>query len=125
MNQITQSFIAAGAITEFALVSVDTAGKVIVTTAATDTRCIGVAQRAASTGESVDVIISGLTRVISGAAGVADSVSLVMADAGGTVLAHATANNYSIGSVIPNINQASSSNGDQILINFTGPQNKI
>tara|TARA_X000000368_G_C22737014_1_gene582074 strand:- start:231 stop:608 length:378 start_codon:yes stop_codon:yes gene_type:complete len=125
MNQTIQSFVAAGAITEFALVSVNTAGKVAVTTAATDTRCIGVAQRAASTGETVDVIISGLTRVISGAAGVANSVTLVMAATGGTVLAHGTSGNYSIGSVIPNINQVSSSSGDQILINFTGPQNKI
>ena len=123
MNQTIQSFVAAGAITEFALVSVDTAGKVVVTTAATDTRCIGVAQRAASTGESVDVVISGLTRVISG--GVANTATLVMATTAGKVLAHGTAGNYSIGSVIPNINQASSSSGDQILINFTGPQNKI
>jgi len=123
------TFIAGGAITEFALVSVNTAGKVIVTDGATagqDSRCIGVAQRACSSGDPVDVIISGKTRVIAGAT-IANSVSLVMVkdSSGGKVEAHASSGNYSIGSIIPNVNQVSSAANDQILINFTGPQNLI
>ncbi len=115
------SFIAAEAITEFALVSTDTAGKIVITDAATDTRCIGVAQRACSAGDSVEVVISGRTRVIAGAT-IANSVSLVMAATDGKVATHATSGNYAIGSILPNINQVSSVSGDQILINFTGPK---
>tara|TARA_Y100000004_G_C8859556_1_gene388396 strand:- start:370 stop:753 length:384 start_codon:yes stop_codon:yes gene_type:complete len=115
------SFIAAEAITEFALVSTNAAGKIVITDAATDTRCIGVAQRACSTGDSVEVVISGRTRVIAGAT-ITDSVSLVMAATDGKVVKHETSANYSIGSILPNINQVSSVNGDQILINFTGPK---
>ena len=118
------SFIAAEAITEYALVSVDTAGKIAITTAATDTRCVGVAQRACSTGDSVEVKVSGLTRVIAGNT-IANSVSLVMATTAGKVITHATQGNYSIGQIIPNINQASSAANDQIFINFTGPQNLV
>ena len=67
-TQIIQSFIAASAITEFALVSIDANGKVAVTTSGGDVACVGVAQRAASAGEAVDVVIHGLTRVIAGGA---------------------------------------------------------
>ena len=115
------SFIAAEAITEYALVSTNTAGKIVITDAATDTRCIGVAQRACSTGDSVEVVISGKTRVIAGGT-IANSVSLVMAATDGKVDTHATSGNYAIGSILPNINQVSSVSGDQILINFTGPK---
>ena len=41
------SFIAAEAITEFAAVSVDNAGKVVITDASTDEASVGIAQRAA------------------------------------------------------------------------------
>lgn len=115
------TFVAAEAITEFALVSVDTAGKVVITDAATDARCIGVAQRACDSGDVVEVVISGKTRVIAGAT-IANSVSLVMASADGKVATHATSGNYAIGSIIPNVNQVSSASGDQVLINFTGPK---
>jgi len=116
------SFIADGAITEYALVSTTTAGKVTVTTAASDARCIGVAQRACNDGDSVEVVISGRTRVIAGAT-IASNKSLVMAITAGKVDAQdATSGNYAIGSILPNINQVSSVSGDQILINFTGPK---
>ena len=118
------SFVAAEAITEYALVSVNTDGKIVITDAATDTRCVGVAQRACSTGDSVEVKVSGLTRVIAGAT-IANTVSLVMASTNGVVITHATQGNYSIGQIIPNINQVSSVANDQILINFTGPQNLV
>ena len=118
------SFVAAEAITEYALVSVNTDGKIAITTAATDTRCVGVAQRACASGDSVEVKVSGLTRVIAGAT-IANTVSLVMASTNGVVITHATSGNYSIGQIIPNINQASSAANDQIFINFTGPQNLV
>ena len=124
MYNIINSFVAAEAITEFALVSVDTAGKIVITDAATDTRCIGIAQRACSTGDTVEVVVQGTSRVIAGAT-IANSVSLVMAATDGKVATHATSGNYSIGQILPNINQVSSSANDQILIKFTGPTNLI
>lgn len=118
------SFVAAEAITEYALVSVDTAGKIVITDAATDRRCVGIAQRACASGDSVEVKVNGISRVIAGAT-IANSVSLVMADTNGKVITHATTGNFSIGQIIPNINQVSSSAGDQVFMNFTGPQNLV
>jgi len=118
------SFVAAEAITEYALVSVDTAGKIVITDAATDRRCVGVAQRACALGDSVEVKVNGITRVVAGAT-IANTVSLIMADTDGKVITHATSGNFSIGQVLPNINQVSSAAGDQIFINFTGPQNLV
>ena len=124
MNNIIKSFVADGAVTEFALVSSTTAGKVSVTTLASDARCIGVAQRACADGEVVEVLVQGESRVIAGAT-IANSASLVMATTAGKVATHATAGNYSIGQLLPNINQVSAVANDQVLIKFTGPQNLI
>jgi hypothetical protein len=118
------SFVAAEAITEYALVSVDTAGKIVITDAATDRRCVGVAQRACASGDSVEVKVLGITRVVAGAT-IANTVSLVMADTDGKVITHATSGNFSIGQILPNINQASSSASDQVFMNFTGPVNLV
>ena len=123
-NNIVQSFIAASTITEFALVSIDGNGKVAVTTAATDKACIGVAQRGASAGEPVDVIISGVSRIIAGGS-ITFTASLVMASTAGTVVTHATSGKYAIGRIIPNINQTSAAANDQLSIVFTGPNNLI
>ena len=118
------SFVAAEAITEYSLVSVDTAGKIVITDAADDRRWVGVAQRACALGDSVEVKVNGITRVVAGAT-IANTVSLIMADTDGKVVTHATSGNFSIGQVLPNINQVSSAAGDQIFINFTGPQNLV
>jgi len=124
MSNIINSFVAAEAITEFALVSVNTAGKIVITDAATDARCVGIAQRACASGDSVEVLVQGVSRVIAGAT-IANTVSLVMADSDGKVVTHATTGNYSIGQILPNINQTSASASDQILIKFTGPCNLL
>lgn len=124
MNNIIKTFVASEAITEFALVSSTTDGKIAITDAATDARCIGVAQRACASGEVVEVLVQGESRVIAGDT-IANTVSLVMADTDGNVVAHATSGNYAIGQILPNVNQASSSADDQILIKFTGPNNLI
>jgi hypothetical protein len=124
MNNIIKTFVASEAITEFALVSSTTDGKIAITDAATDARCIGVAQRACASGEVVEVLVQGESRVIAGDT-IANTVSLVMADTDGNVVAHATSGNYAIGQILPNVNQASSSADDQILIKFTGPNNLL
>jgi|TARA_R100000479_G_C6354894_1_gene190715 hypothetical protein len=125
MNNIIKTFVADGAITEFALVSTTNAGKVTVTTARDDSRCIGVAQRACSDGEVVDVLIQGESRVIVGAGGLAAGDTLVMATTAGAVVPHQTTGSYSIGQILPTINQASSSANEQVLIKFTGPNNLL
>ena len=124
MSNIIVSFVAAEAITEFALVSVNTAGKIVITDAATDARCVGIAQRACASGDAVEVLVQGVSRVIAGGT-IANTVSLVMADTDGKVLTHATTGNYSIGQILPNINQTSASASDQILIKLTGPCNLL
>jgi hypothetical protein len=124
MNNIIKTFVASEAITEFALVSSTTDGKIAITDAATDARCIGVAQRACASGEVVEVLVQGESRVIAGDT-IANTVSLVMADTDGNVVAHATSGNYAIGQILPNVNQASASADDQILIKFTGPNNLL
>ena len=118
------SLVAAEAITEFALVSVDVNGKATITDASTENNCIGVAQRACASGDVVEVLVQGESRVIAGDT-IANTVSLVMADTDGNVVAHATSGNYAIGQILPNVNQASSSADDQILIKFTGPNNLL
>tara|TARA_Y100001937_G_C6930152_1_gene245649 strand:+ start:145 stop:531 length:387 start_codon:yes stop_codon:yes gene_type:complete len=121
----TITMIAGGTITEFALVSLDTAGKCVVTSASDDVKVIGVAQRAVSAGEAVDVVVSGITRAIAGGSITFATNPLLMATTAGKVIAHGTSGNYSACRVIPNINQTSAASGDQISIFFTGPQNKL
>ena len=118
------SFIAAEAITEFAAVSVDANGKAVVTDASTDEACVGVAQRAASTGDAVEVVVSGLTRAIAGAAIAPETTSLLMAEANGNLIPFVKGSgNFSIARIIPNANHASPADLDQIKVIFTGPSN--
>lgn len=120
-NQIVQSFQAGGTITEYALVSIDGAGKVVVTTSAADDNCVGVAQRAASSGDMVDVVIHGITRVIAGEAITFSNNPLLGATTDGKVQIAASAGEYVVCRVLPNVNQVSAVDGDQIRVLFTGP----
>lgn len=117
------SFVAAEAITEYAIVSLNAAGKVVITDAATDANAIGVAQRACASGESVEVMIQGVTRVIAGEPLTFNSTPLLAAAADGKVQACEAGDTtfYQIARVLPNINQVSASAGDQIKVLFTGP----
>jgi hypothetical protein len=118
------SFIASGTITEFALVAVDSAGKVAVVTDPTSEAAVGIAQRAVAAGDAVDVIIGGLTRAIAGAAIAPETTSLLMASTDGKLIPLVKGSgNVSVARVIPNINHASPADGDQIKVVFTGPSN--
>jgi hypothetical protein len=116
-QNIVRTFIAAGAITEFAIVSVNSDGKVVVTTAGTDVAAVGVAQRACSTGDPVDVVISGLTRVICAASNITafEATPRLAAAAAGTA-AVAAVGDYPDMFVQMNINQTAASSGDQITV---------
>jgi|TARA_R100000406_G_C3110530_1_gene124230 hypothetical protein len=119
-QNIVVSFVAAEAITEFALVSINTDGKIVITDAGNDAACVGVAQRACSTGEVTDVLIHGITQVIASAA-LTFSNPLFAATTNGQVKASASTE-FPVCRLIPNINQtASSGAGEQLTVLFTGP----
>ena len=126
-NNNILSFIAAGTITEFALVATDANGKIAVCTDPQDDNCIGVAQRACSAGDAVEVALLGsITRAIAGGAIAPATMSLLMATPAGKLVAwDGGAGNYAVAQVLPNINQASASDGDQILVAFTAPSNRL
>ena len=117
LNQIVTSFIAAEAITEFAIVSLDAAGKVVITDAA----AVGVAQRACNAGDSVDVVVHGLTKVIASESITFVTTPILSANTDGKVQATDTAGQYPLCRVISNTNQTSASAGEQLLVLFNGP----
>jgi hypothetical protein len=116
------SFVAAEAITEFAAVSVNADGKIIITDASTDDSCVGIAQRACSAGDSVEVVIDGVTRAIAGDAIAPETTSLLMAEPNGKLIPLVLGSgNFAIARILPNINHHSPADGDQIKVVFTGP----
>lgn len=119
----TLTFIAAEAITEFAIVSIDAAGKVVITDSETDAKAVGVAQRACESGEPVDVVVHGVTRVIAGESLTFSSTPLLAATLNGRVQACEPGDTtfYQLARVIPNVNQTNASAGDQIKVLFVGP----
>tara|TARA_R100001463_G_scaffold53601_1_gene104631 strand:+ start:72 stop:458 length:387 start_codon:yes stop_codon:yes gene_type:complete len=121
-NQTIQTFVAGGAITEFALVSLDTAGKVQITQVGTDKTCVGIAQRAAAAGEAVDVVTAGLSRAIAGGNITASTDPRLKAVTGTTGKVETVASgDFAVCRMIPNINQTTAADNDQILVMFVGP----
>ena len=123
-QNIVVSFVAAEAITEFALVSIDTNGKIVITDAGTDKACVGVAQRACASGEVTDVLVHGVTQVIASAA-LTFANPLFAATTDGEVKA-AAATEFPVCRLLPNINQtASTAQGEQLTVLFTGPSSVV
>jgi len=121
-NHIT--LVAAEAITEFALVSVNVDGKATITDAATENNCVGIAQRACDSGDVVEVVCFGLTRAIAGGNIAPATMNLLMATTDGKLVAFDGATDkYAVARMIPNINQDSAADGEQIKVVFTGPSN--
>ena len=117
-----KSFIAGGAITEYALVSLDADGKVQETAIGTDKTCVGIAQRAAAAGEPVEVVIYGLSRAIAGNNITANTEPRLKCVTAATGRLEAVASgDFAVCRMIPNINQKSAAAGDQILVMFHGP----
>lgn len=120
-QNIVKSFICASAVTEFALVAFTSAGKIAVATDATSPDVIGVAQRAGSAGDAVDVVVHGLTRVIAGGSLTFATSPLLAVTTGGKVKSGLTTGDYAVARVIPNVNQTSAAANEQLLALFTGP----
>ena len=117
MYQIIKTFVCASAVTEFALVAIDSAGKIAVASAPTANTIVGVAQRAGSTGDVVDVVVFGETRVIAGGSLTLTSDTVLSVTTAGAVQA-AASTHYPVGNTLPNINQLTASANEQIVILF-------
>ena len=118
MYQIIKTFVCASAVTEFALVAIDSAGKIAVASAPTANTIVGVAQRAGSTGDVVDVVVFGETRVIAGGSITITSSTVLAVTTAGAVQA-AASSHYPVGFSLPNINQTSVALNEQFSILFS------
>ena len=121
LQNIVKSFICASAVTEFAIVAIDANGKIAVATDATSPAVVGVAQRAASAGDSVEVCVFGLTRIIAGGSLTFVTTPLLAVTTGGKVKSGLTSGDYAVARVMPNINQTSAAANEQLVVLFTGP----
>lgn len=119
-NPNIMSFVAASAVTEFAVVSMDSAGKVAVTSAATDNKVIGVAQRAAAAGDAVEVLVHGITRIIASET-IDETNPILSAATGGKLQPCDDATFYPIARLLPNINQTQVDADEQGFAYFFGP----
>ena len=117
-----KTFVAAEAIDEFEVVSIDAAGKVSLPSGADDDGIVGVAQRTVASGDVVEVLIHGVTRVKAGAAITFVTTPLLMAATDGEVVAAPGPGAYPIARVLPNINQLLTARpGEQFSAFFFGP----
>ena len=121
LQNIVKSFICASAVTEFAIVAIDANGKIAVASSATSPAVVGVAQRAADAGDSVEVLIFGVTRLIAGGSLTFSSTPLLAVTTAGAVKSGLTSGDYAVARVLPNINQTSAAANDQLVVLFTGP----
>ena len=127
-QNIVKSYIAGDAITEFALVKLETDGDVVVAENTDGVNVIGVAQRAAASGDIVDVVVHGLTRAIVASAGIdlTSAVALpVQVDASGTIAANSGTGEYGIGYLIPSKQNLALTSGEQVEIIFNGPKTPL
>lgn len=117
----TKSYKAGGTITKYALLKFDTAGEVVVATDPAESTVIGVAQQAVNSGDYVQVLIYGKTRVIAGAT-ITNFATIpqLSATTGGKVKV-AVSTDFPVCRVLPNVNQVSAVDGDEIEVYFNGP----
>jgi len=121
LQNIVKSFVCASAVTEFAIVAINANGKIVVAEDATSPAVVGVAQRAASAGDSVEVCVFGLTRVIAGGSLTFVTTPLLAVTTAGKVKSGLVSGDYAVARVMPNINQTSAAANDQLVVLFTGP----
>ena len=113
------SFVAGENLDGFNFVKVNNVGKVVKCTLATDTP-IGVSQRGCESGDAVEVVISGLTKVIAGGVITCATDHFVMPGLAGKAYKWADGAGVEIpaGRFIPNQNLLASADGVEVLINF-------
>ena len=125
-QNIVKSYITGEAITEFALVKVHTDGTVYLAGAADGAKIVGVAQRAAASGDIVEVVVHGLTRtIVANQIDLSSAVSLpVQCGSNGHINANASGG-YGIGYIIPSAKNLILDTGEQVEIIFNGPKTPL
>ena len=114
---------AAEAITALQAVKIDANGKAALADGTTGELADGIAQRSASIGDVVEVVIFGRTKALAGDTIQAGTDSLLMVETGTARLipwANGVATEYSVARVIYNLNATSYADGDEIEVIFTG-----
>ena len=114
---------AAETIVALQAVKIDANGKAALADGTTGELADGIAQRSASTGDVVEVVIFGRTKALAGDTIQAGTDSLLMVETGTARLipwAGGAATEYSVARVIYNQNATSYADGDEIEVIFTG-----
>lgn len=123
-QNIVVSYVAASTISEFDLVKFDADGKIAQCGAADSTSALilGIAQRGGSAGDSIDVLVHGVSRAKLGLiAAFENSADCLLTAAASGKLDSATSGDYVVARVLPNINSTASADNDQAQVLFTGP----
>jgi len=121
-NSDVITLIAAEAITALQAVVINSDGKAVLADGTTGEQADGIAQRSASDGDAVEVVVFGRTKALAGDAIEAGTDSLLMVEAtSGRLIPYATgAGRYSVARVIYNQNVTAYADGDEIEVIFTG-----
>jgi hypothetical protein len=122
-NSDVITLIAAEAITALQAVVINVDGKAALADGTTGEQADGIAQRSASTGDAVEVVIFGRTKAIAGDAIEAGTDSLLMVETGTAHLipwANGGGTEYAVARVIYNQNVTAYADGDEIEVIFTG-----
>ena len=124
-NSDVITLIAAEAITALQAVVIDSNGKAALADGTTGEQADGIAQRSASTGDAVEVVIFGRTKALAGDTLTAGTHSLLMVEtATARLIPWATGGGApiqrSVARVIFNQNVTSYADGDEIEVIFTG-----
>jgi hypothetical protein len=122
-NSDVITLIAAEAITALQAVVINGDGKAALADGTTGEQADGIAQRSASTGDAVEVVIFGRTKALAGDAIEAGTDSLLMVETGTARLipwANGGGTEYAVARVIYNQNVTAYADGDEIEVIFTG-----
>lgn len=124
-QNIVVSYVAASTISEFDLVKFDANGKIAQCGASDSSSAtiLGIAQRGGSAGDSIDVLVHGVSRAKLGAitAFATGTSCLLTAAASGKLVNTSTTGDYIVARVLPNINSTASADNDQAQVLFVGP----
>ena len=121
LQSIFATFEAAGTITEYAAVKLNSDNKIIVSTTAVEPSIIGIAQSAGTSGDMINVCVFGRTRMVAGAAITPATANQLMADASGQ-MKDATSTHFVVGSALPSTADLAYASGEQFEGLFTPPR---
>ena len=127
-QNIVKSFVCASTVSEFDLVKFDADGKIAQCGAADSTSAliVGIAQRGGAAGDSVDVLVFGVSRAKLGTiAAFENAADCLLTAAASGKLDSATSGDYVVARVLPNINSTAAADNDQAEVLFVGPSTVV